>query len=310
LVNIGGMEVEISAIPAGVGWTALLTAYSRAQESREADRLFGDTLAMAFVAVAHGADIEGRANLPRLGPAKDDGSSTLWNAFRFYFTQRTPFYDGHITAAAVGGCEQVVILGAGLDSRAFRLGLAHDVTIFEVDRAPVHEFKSAVLDQNGAVPTCTRVPVVADIAQNMSESLLQSGFDISVPTVWVAEGLLMYLSHHEADQLFDEITKMSVPGSRFVGEYFGRSWENVDVRYETLEAEDRAVWDLLKREFRSGPAGLHPGEWLPEHGWAPQEITTISEVGKRTGRPVPEEFSQLGAPQIWLFSGALNTNTA
>jgi methyltransferase (TIGR00027 family) len=300
----------VNAVPAGVGWTALLTAYSRAQESREADRLFEDALATAFVAVAHGADIEGGTNLPRLGPAKDDGSSTLWNAFSFYFTQRTPFYDGHIAAAAVAGCEQVVMLGAGLDSRAFRLGLAHGVTIFEVDRAPVHEFKKAVLDQLGAVPTCTRVPVVADITQSMSQPLLQSGFDPSVPTVWVAEGLLMYLSHDEADRLLDEISAMSAPRSRFVGEYFGRSWENADVRYETLEAEDRAVWDLLKREFRDGPAGLHPGEWLTEHGWAPQEITTVSEVGKRTGRPVPEEFSRLDAPQIWLFSGALNTNAA
>jgi O-methyltransferase involved in polyketide biosynthesis len=41
-------------------------------------------------------------------------------AFRFYFCERTPFYDQHILRAVKDGCRQVVLVAAGLDSRAFR----------------------------------------------------------------------------------------------------------------------------------------------------------------------------------------------
>lgn len=64
--------MAIVDVPAGVGWTALLTAYSRAQESRGTDPLFEDSLATAFVRAVHGADLDGRADLPRLGPANAD----------------------------------------------------------------------------------------------------------------------------------------------------------------------------------------------------------------------------------------------
>jgi methyltransferase (TIGR00027 family) len=297
--------MTVGAIPVGVGWTALLTAYSRAQESREAERLFDDALASAFVAAVDGSDVDSRAALPRLGPAKDDDSSLLWNGFRFYFTQRTPFYDRHILAAVRDGCRQVVLLGAGLDSRAFRLGLTEDATTFEVDQASVHEFKRAVLERHGAVPTCVRVPVVADIAKGPSQSLLSAGFDPTVATVWVAEGLLMYFSRDAADALLEEITAMSAPGSRIVGEYFSRHWENSDVEYETLDIQDRAAWDLLMGAFRYGPVADRPDEWLSAHGWAPTEVTTVAEVGARTGRPVPDVFARPGAPQVWLFGGRL-----
>lgn len=295
--------MTIGELPAGVGWTALLTAYSRAQESREAAPLFDDPLAAAFVAALHGGEINGRSGLPRLGPASDDGSSIFWNAARFYFTQRTPFYDGQITAAVDDGCRQVTVLGAGLDSRAYRLGLDDGVTVFEIDQAPVLEFKDTVVRRHAFVPTCTRVPVVADIRHDLSRSLTSAGFDPATPTVWIAEGLLMYLSRAEADELLDEITALSAPGSRIAAEYFSRHWENADFQYETLEAEDRAAWDLLMREFRYGPVASRPGEWLETHGWTPREVTALAELGSRTGRPVPAEFARPGAPHVWLFSG-------
>jgi O-methyltransferase involved in polyketide biosynthesis len=80
-------------IPAGVGWPALLTAYGRAQESREAGGLISDPFAPLFIEAASGDGVAGAGDLPRLGPAVDDGSSALWNAWQFYSAQRTVFYD-------------------------------------------------------------------------------------------------------------------------------------------------------------------------------------------------------------------------
>ena len=104
----------MTRIPEGVGWTALLTAYGRAQESRETVKLFDDPLASMFVAAVADAGVSNGGKLPRLAPAVDDGSSALWNAFRFYFCERTPFYDQRVLRAVEDGCHQVVLLAAGL----------------------------------------------------------------------------------------------------------------------------------------------------------------------------------------------------
>ncbi|WSE31281.1 class I SAM-dependent methyltransferase [Amycolatopsis rhabdoformis] len=96
------------AVPEGVGITALVTAYARAQESRAAQPRFVDPYAEQFVGAATGVATDGR--LPRLGPARDDGSSALWESLFAYFAGRTPFYDRFVLDA---GVSQIVVLGAG-----------------------------------------------------------------------------------------------------------------------------------------------------------------------------------------------------
>jgi methyltransferase (TIGR00027 family) len=290
-------------LPAGVGWTALLTAYGRAQESRETEPLFADPLAAAFVGAVRGDDAGGKGELPRLGPAVDDDSSSfLWNGFRFYFTQRTPFYDQRILSAVGAGCRQVVLLGAGLDSRAFRLDLPESVTVFELDQPSVLDFKQAVLGRHSAVPTCRRVPLAADLLADWAAILPAAGFDAALPTVWVAEGLLMYLSRADADRLLDQVTALSAPGSRIVTEYFSKVWQDSAMVDETSDSQDRAAWDLVRGSFLYGPIADHPAAWLSGHGWDPGEITTVAELGRQSGRIAPQ-FSRPDSPQVWLLEG-------
>lgn len=290
-------------LPSGVGWTALLTAYGRAQESRQAERLFDDPLAAAFVEAVNSHGERGDGELPRLGPAVDDDSSTLWTGWRFYFTQRTPFYDQGILSAVRAGCRQVVLLGAGLDSRAFRLGLPDDLTVFELDRPAVLDFKQTVLTGRGAVPTCHRVPLAVDVLADWPTALSAAGFDAAQPATWVAEGLLMYLSGEDADRLLDRITALSAPGSRVITEYFGRAWHDSDVANDSLDSQDWAAWHLVQGGFLYGPMADQPAAWLSRHGWVPGEITTLAEVGRRSGRVVPPEFGRPGAPEVWLLDG-------
>jgi methyltransferase (TIGR00027 family) len=290
-------------IPAGVGWTALLTAYGRAQESREEEGLFSDPFAAMFIDAVSGAATAGSDDLPRLGPAVDDGSSTLWNAWRFYFSQRTPFYDQRILEAVKDGCEQVVLLAAGLDSRAFRLGLAENVTVFELDQPAVLNFKEAVLSRHGASPTCQRIPLATDLRADWPEVLHTAGFDASLRTVWVAEGLLMYLSRSDADQLLARVTALSAPGSRFATEYFSRAWHDADVANDTLDAQDWAAWNAVRRAFLYGPMDDSPEDWLAGDRWTRGEVTTLAGLGNRNHRPVPPEFARPGAPQVWLLEG-------
>ena len=289
-------------LPTGVGWTAFLTAYGRAQESREATAGFDDPFASMFIGAVTGAQTVDAGEFPRVGPAVDDGSSPFWRAMRFYFCARTPFYDQQVLRAVDAGCRQVVLLGAGLDSRAFRLGLGEDVTVFELDQAPVLDFKQAVLDEHGATPTGTRVPVRADLRDDWPRALSAAGFDASRPAVWVAEGLLMYLTRRDADRLLAAVTARSAPGSRLAGEYFGGEWQESDAI--TADEQESAAWELMRQAFRYGPVADTPADWLTGHGWTPGQTTTIVELGTGQDREyVPPEFARPGAPRVLLFDG-------
>lgn len=292
-------------LPTGVGWTAFLTAYSRAQESREPAALFDDPIASMFIAAVAGSETIDDGEFPRLGPAVDDGSSLLWEAFRFYFCVRTPFYDQVVLRAVEAGCRQVVLLAAGLDSRAFRLGLGEDVTLFELDQMPVLDFKQSVLDEHGAVPTCERLPVPVDLREDWPRELSAAGFDVSRPAVWLAEGLLMYLTRAEADQLLRTITALSAPGSRLASEYFGREWQDSDD--VAADEHEAAIWNLLRTSFRYGPVGDTPAAWLAAHGWTPGQTITVSELGGRQGRTyLPPSFAPPVGMPVPLFDGTFD----
>jgi len=289
-------------LPTGVGWTAFLTAYSRAQESREAIARFDDPFGAMFIGAVTGAEATDDGEFPRVGPAVDDGSSQFWRVMRFYFCARTPFYDQRVLRAVDAGCRQVVLLGAGLDSRAFRLGLGEDVTVFELDQAPVLDFKQAVLGEHGAVPTCARVPVRVDLRDDWPRTLSAAGFDASRPAAWVAEGLLMYLTRGDADRLLAAVTAQSAPGSRLAAEYFSKEWQESDA--VTADEQEKAAWALMRQAFRYGPVADTPADWLAGHGWTPGQTATIVELGTAQGREsVPPEFARPGAPQVLLFDG-------
>jgi methyltransferase (TIGR00027 family) len=132
----------------GVGKTALGVARVRALESRRKDRLFDDHYAQAFLDAAPGAFPEERqARQP------GDGSlRALGAAFSAHAVIRTRFYDDWLTAAVGGSRGQVVLLAAGLDTRAFRLGWPAGTRVFEVDLPDVLAFKEAVLARCGAAP--------------------------------------------------------------------------------------------------------------------------------------------------------------
>ncbi len=125
------------------GKTALGLAVVRARESLREDRLFNDPYAQAFVDAAPGAfpgEPTSAGDLAALGPL-----ASLGAVFCFHAVLRTRFFDDYLRTATVAGCRQVVLLAAGLDSRAFRLPWPDDVRVFELDLPEVLAFKEAEL---------------------------------------------------------------------------------------------------------------------------------------------------------------------
>src|SRR5207302_2264839 len=109
------MAADSDASPGGVGETSIGAAMMRARESLRQDPLFDDPFAAAFVDAAPLVFED--------GPTVDDDPNlaTLEAAFQEAISVRTRFYDDFVLGATAGGVRQVVLLGAGLDSRAFRL---------------------------------------------------------------------------------------------------------------------------------------------------------------------------------------------
>lgn len=99
---------------------------------------------------------------------------------------RTRFYDEALKAAAAAGARQFVLLAAGRDARAYRIGWPSGVTVFEVDQPGVITAKDDVLV--GETPLCRRVSVGCDRADDWPAELRSRGFNAGTPTVWLVEG--------------------------------------------------------------------------------------------------------------------------
>jgi methyltransferase (TIGR00027 family) len=292
--------VTETTLPDGVGWTSLLTAYARAQEQNRPDAVFPDPWASLLVRAALDASGD---HLPRLGPARDDGSSVLWDMFVAYFgAGRTPFFDDQVRAGLDAGAEQVVVLASGMDGRAARLDVPDGVSVFEVDTRPVHDFKASVLAAAGA-DVDRRVPVVADLREDWTEPLVRAGFRAGRPTVWTVEGLLMYLRPDACDTLLRRAVGVSGPGSRFAVEYFRRIPDPDSVPLVD-DGERHAIRTILSL-FEDGP-DTDPASWFARAGLRAETVTEVPDELRRHDRPVPEVLDVGRTPdpiRIWLAAG-------
>ena len=242
--------------PSGVGKTALGVAAVRAQESQRPDSLFDDPYAQAFLDAAPGAFAAEHATANDRRPM-----AALGAAFAFHGVLRTRFFDDYLLTATTAGCAQVVLLAAGLDTRAFRLPWPPGVHVFELDLPDVLTFKERVLNEQGARPQCTRTIVPADLRANWAETLTQAGFRATTPTIWLAEGLLLYLSAEDATALLNEVGDLSAPGSHL-------ACEHGDIADNSLLAHARTTPSMDQyTTLWKGGLGPDTPEGLTRHGW-------------------------------------------
>lgn len=178
----------------GLGLTSRWVAAVRERESRRSDRLFDDPWAGPL------AGDEGRAlmaaiesDMPRADPVDPAVADNP------YLTIRTRFLDDLLAEATGGdGLRQVVIMAAGMDSRAFRLDWPAETVVFELERDEVLAYKEQVLSSLGATPKATRRTVAIDLRDDFAPALLEAGFAPTEPAVFLVEGLLVYLEDEAA----------------------------------------------------------------------------------------------------------------
>ncbi len=134
-----------------------------------------------------------------------DGISADFPAVGKIVRIRTRYFDGRLDEQLNLGCRQVVILGAGLDTRAVRkqsLGVA----FFEIDDLNTLSFTNARLAESGISARATLIPgdYVADDFLRLLET---NGFRFEVPTYFIWEGNTMYLTGASVRRVLAELTK-------------------------------------------------------------------------------------------------------
>jgi methyltransferase (TIGR00027 family) len=266
-----------------VGATATMVAAARAIASRQPDSVISDQFAEVLV----------RAVGLKLFTQVVDGTiefSDLEVAWMpAYFGMRSRSLDDFTLDACQCGIRQVVILAAGLDCRAYRLGWPPAMSIYEVDQPQVIEWKQRVLTGLGWAPAEGHHCVGIDLRQDWPTALRQAGFDDAAPTVWIVEGLLIgYLPPEAHDGMLDAITRLSAPGSQLGADYvdspradaLGDNLRNHHAKWNERDPEI----DLRGLTF----AGQHadPAAYLAERGWTTRSAD-VSDMFRAAGRTAP-----------------------
>jgi methyltransferase (TIGR00027 family) len=241
--------------------SAYWIAASRARESARDDRLFDDPYASML------AGERGVAAM-----AASERAAGGENAF---LPVRTRYFDDALTAAVKDGCRQVVLLGAGLDTRAYRLDVPADVIWFEIDRPEIFAAKEPAMA--GATARCARLTVPADLSGDWPGSLREAGFEPERPTAWVAEGLLFYLAPEQVGDVLSTAATLTGGGGVFLADVMSEL-----VRTVPAMAAYRAY---TSSNGLAPPYGNDdPATLLRTNGWEPGHVTWAGAPDANYGR--------------------------
>ncbi|MHB1447167.1 MAG: class I SAM-dependent methyltransferase [Acidimicrobiales bacterium] len=188
-----------------------------------------------------------------------------------YLGARTLFYDELVNGALDDGIRQVVILGAGYDSRGWRLARP-GVAFFEVDLAGTQDRKRSSSPEGGP----RFIPL--DVAEEaLGDRLVEAGFESEEASVFTLEGLTMYLPPEAVERLLRRLADLGGTNSR-LGANFGIGFERFGTSRGRLAARAVAAGGEQFR-FRLDPRDA-PG-FLAGTGWTIQQLMTGPELGTK-----------------------------
>ena len=248
--------------------TAFVVAEFRARENAEPHPLYLDPIVPIF--------LDDRTR--RAADAISDGFPAAASNVRL----RTRYLDDRLDEHLARGFQQIVILGAGLDTRAARKRVP-GVAYFEIDDASTLSFKEARLAENKVPAEVTYIP--GDyVASGVLALLEKNGFKRDLPTFFIWEGNTMYLTKGPVMQVLAEL-KESVPA-------FGLSFDFMDWAVVGRTTGDPQVTTFVERFAEMG-APWHLGiDDLPalaeEARLAVADVTTVAALHRIywPGRPL------------------------
>jgi methyltransferase (TIGR00027 family) len=261
-----------------VAKTSLLTAAIRAVEtdrSEKEGRLFTDPFAEVL------AGSEGFSILEQV---RAEVGEQGWASI----VLRTRYFDDRIMHGLARGIRQIVILAAGMDTRAYRLSFPDGTRVFELDRPEVLSYKQEKL--GNTLPHCIRHTVGVDLREEWQSKLIQAGMNTTERTLWLVEGLLIYLEEAAVVTLFEKIDSLSAPNSILLFDVLGRSLLDAPFMAKQLSFVEKlgAPWhfgsdepEKLIEQLGWKAVATQPGEVDPAR-WhfptAPRHVPNIPRI--------------------------------
>ncbi|ADG87211.1 class I SAM-dependent methyltransferase [Thermobispora bispora] len=261
--------------------TALMAAAARAAHLivDEEPHIFRDTLAYRLL---------GERAETLVGFHRAHGTEPVLAGARTAAVTRSRYTEDRLTEAIGRGIGQYVILGAGLDSFAYRSPYAGKIRVFEVDHPDTQGWKRALLTASG-IPTPPSLRFVPADLEEQFDRLAYGGLDPSRPAFVSWLGVTMYLTRGAVERTLAWLGRLA-PGTELVVEYL----------------LPEALWDAAGREYaehvRAAAAGF--GEpWVTF--FAPEEMSALLE---RHGFEVIEQARQREAidAALWHRSDSLS----
>lgn len=267
--------------------TAGLMAVQRGLESARpvGERLFEDRLASAFLNPAWRATL----TAARIGPIRRVIEATYdyvgGPGPRPSAIVRTRLIDDHLEELAqkVG---QVVILGAGYDTRPYRLPHLRGYEVFEVDHPQTQAAKRTVLRRAGIDTSLVHFVPLDFETDDLGSALAQAGLSLHTPTLYLWEGVSQYLSHKAVDATLSTIHEWAGDGGWLIFTYVDKKV----IDGKCAEFPEARKW-LRGVNKRGEPwiFGLSPCEadqYLSSRGFRLVEDLSTADAGTRYFRPL------------------------
>ncbi len=240
-----------------------MVAIWRAAENTHPNPLYRDPLALKL------AGDRGREIIKGLPKRRTSIS-------RWMMAIRTRVIDDLIREAVADGVDLVLNLGAGLDTRPYRMELPSSLCWVEVDRAKIIELKEARL--LGEKPACKLERVSCDLADVSSRrALLASASEKGKNALVLTEGVIPYLSEEEVGALASDLNKH--PSFRlWIADYFSP----FITKYRQAQSK--------KMRIENAPFKFDPKDYFSfflNHGWQAKDVRYIVDAAQKLGRPAP-----------------------
>lgn len=212
--NTKNKTFETAEKKKGSSITAENVAFVRALESLkpEGERICYDPYASRFLSPQY---------LVFMEMAAHDPSKTPFPGVHNSLSARVRYFDDFVKKLINEGLEQLIILGAGYDTRAYRIeGLRGNVKVFEIDHPETQSVKiEKIKDIFGSLPDHVEYVSVDFETEDFGQRLLEHGYEKSQKTVFIIEGLIYYLPPKAVDEMLYFISKNSETGSAIIFDY-------------------------------------------------------------------------------------------
>jgi methyltransferase (TIGR00027 family) len=280
----------------GPSRTAEFVALFRALESRLSvdQRLFDDPYAHAFLGARLRA-VLALAQVPVTGRLVIQAIDRGWPGARVSVVVRTRFIDDALKKALADGIDQVVIVGSGFDTRAYRVPDAKRAQIFEIDTpATIQDKRTRIEALLGRLPPHVST-VAADLEhEDLDAALSRTDFRRRAPTLCIWEGVTSYLSAAAVDATLRRLATLAAPRSRLVFTYLDHA--TLEGRSELPGA--RTAMAAVRRAGEPFRFGFDPAElpaYLGHRGFKLVDDFTSVDLAARylhplSRRPIATRF--------------------